>query len=308
MSAALGSRLLLGAAALLLISAPGPAEADAEDREIAMANLLGRMGEVIRWNRPTGIDDIETRRTSCRDGIKEAKAEGVRSSDVITSNEFGGHPKAKKVGKEWAVKVSDLGWFCDDLDLRLDYWDLITQLEYGFYVRGRIDKGLDAEEQRTVTGDQVKTIYDKGKRCSAALATQLERGLDPTSELDIFGKKLPVSEAAAMCLSYKTYGDQLDAAWQVRFVELAKKYQDVGIKGDRLDLFVFYDGVEFYLKGCKSSTSDPKKLKKAKVLFQWLTDSASDQITIRKYTFKGDKYKVSEKQYWLEAKAYRGCK
>jgi hypothetical protein len=52
---------------------------------------------------------------------------------------------------------------------------------------------------------------------------------------------------------------------------------------------------------------DPKALKGQKALFQWLTDG-NDVITIRKFSFKGDKYTITEKEFLTEGAAYRGCR
>ena len=71
-------------------------------------------------------------------------------------------------------------------------------------------------------------------------------------------------------------------------------------------MFAHYD-MEWYLPGCRQSTGDPRKLKTAKVLFQWLT-AGDGTITIRKFVFKGDRYRIIDSSYHTEGRAYAGCR
>jgi hypothetical protein len=100
---------------------------------------------------------------------------------------------------------------------------------------------------------------------------------------------------------------EMAAAAKAKLEKTVALYKKAGIKGARLALFVEYHPMEWWLPGCTSSTTDPKKMKKAKKLFHWLTDSAG-YVTVRTYAFKGDKYKITEKTFDSEAKAYRGCR
>lgn len=85
------------------------------------------------------------------------------------------------------------------------------------------------------------------------------------------------------------------------------RYKALGVAGARLDLYVQNDNTYWLGKGCQKIT-DPKRLVKAKVLFQWW-DAADGTITIRKYTFAGNAVKsVTNKTYALPDKAQRGCK
>lgn len=80
------------------------------------------------------------------------------------------------------------------------------------------------------------------------------------------------------------------------------KYSAAGIAGDKLDLIAKYDGVYWRLVG-GDRTDDPKKLAKARVLFQWLEAEDKDDTrfvihTIRRYQFKGNTLAgTTEKQY-----------
>jgi len=149
------------------------------------------------------------------------------------------------------------------------------------------------------------------KRVDAALAAGIDAG--ETIESERYGMpalKLGDGKATycqpAADFAVKIAADK-KAAEKAKYDQTVALYKKAGIKGKRLELFVEYHPMEWWLPGCSSSTTDPKKMKKAKKLFHWLTDS-SGYITVRTYAFKGDKYKVTEKTYDTEAKAYRGCR
>ena len=82
-----------------------------------------------------------------------------------------------------------------------------------------------------------------------------------------------------------------------------------GIKGKRLELYVSYgmpDNTGFYAPGCGATVESLGALKKAKKLFVWL--EGADGYTIRKFSFKGDNYTVSERTYSTQEGAYAGCR
>jgi hypothetical protein len=86
-------------------------------------------------------------------------------------------------------------------------------------------------------------------------------------------------------------------------------YKKAGIKGKRLELYVSYgmpDNTGFYAAGCGSTVESLPALKKAKKLFVWL--EGPQGYTIRKFTFKGDNYTVTERTYSTQEGAYRGCR
>jgi hypothetical protein len=294
---------------LALLHAPTLATAD---REVGLANLLGAMGNAVRWEKPNpsnGDDEIRETHQRCRDALDEAKKEGVKPGDLLVGNkdQFKAHPKAKLLGEDYAVKFADAAWFCDELDKRLSYWDMVFQLDNGLDAQRRLGEGITDRDKSTVEGHEVEYWLEAGRRCKKAVEQQLAGGLLPETVIEGKRGKVMLSEAGPVCDALTAWAGVLQEAYKARFAELSEKYKAVGIGGDRLELFVYYDGQEWYLKGCQSSTEDPKQLKKAKVLFQWLTDSYG-VITVRKYSFKGDKFTISEKTFLTEAAAYKGCK
>ena len=148
--------------------------------------------------------------------------------------------------------------------------------------------------------------------CDSAIDTAIRAGakadlpikFNKTEDLTLDQLRTRCHQRAADANAWTTKA----TAWaKAKYDSVVKKYASVGIKGARLDLFVYEDGGGWLLPGCASSVDDPKQLKKAKKLFQWLT-ADDGTITVRKYTFKGDKFTKSEKAFSHEEAAYRACK
>lgn len=294
---------------MMVVCAVGGAAHANEDKDNAIANLLGALGDAIRWDGPSNQgdpDEIAHVIASCREAIADAKKEGVKPSDTITGwPGWEVNPNAKKSGDKVTFAFQDATWYCDDLAKRTKRWDLIAQIKVAQSVQSTIDKGLDADQQRESSSDLVTAFRGYQQSCTDDLAAVQAKGPD---DLEVDGAKIAQKDVPAFCEALGKYADLEQAAWDQKVQTLGAKYSAVGIKGDRLEIFVYYDDLEgWYLKGCKKSTKDPKTMKKAKALFQWLTGD-DGVITIRKYAFKGDKYKVTEKQFLTEAKAYKGCK
>lgn len=298
-------------ALFIVAAAAQPARAiSQDDRDTAISNLLGPLGDAIRWTKPEGGggDQIKDIRTRCRDAIAEAKLAGLKPTDEITAwSGFEVNPKAtaKPGGKIVTFKFADAGWYCDDLDKRTLHWDLVLRLEDGAYYQKRLGEGMTDDEKNNIAPELVDGTYDFAKRCTTALAAEIAGG---ATEVDTKNGKIKLADAAPYCDAIQKWGDVQKAAYAVRAEKVGAKYRTVGMKGDRLDLFIYYDDLTgWFLPGCKSSTMDPKVLVKQKALFQWLTGS-SGLITIRKFAFTGDKYKITETQFLDEDHAYKGCR
>jgi hypothetical protein len=162
-------------------------------------------------------------------------------------------------------------------------------------------------------GDGMGEVFvDDGKACVAETEKALKAGAPADRATTIDGRELTLAEGktqiceAMIAFGEKLTGDIADAHAAAR-AEVAAKYEAVGIKGARLELFIEYDDVYWRGKGCERVT-DLKKLAKAKALFHWL-ENADGTHTIRKYTFKGNKVKsVKDRTYLTEARAWKGCK
>jgi hypothetical protein len=286
--------MCVGAALLAAISvgtvgtaAAGPADDLGTEME-AYANLEAYLGD------STSAESLADARkaygSDCDALVAKAKKK-LGASDEIVAWRLGDHPNARKVGDKYAVKVSDLSWFCDRYRARLDELSLRSLLKSADFAASVVEHGLSDEDKKNIRGggnDQRKL----GDDC-----------------LDMAAKTGAAADVVSKCEQLGKYADLLDAEWKIAAAEFEKPFMDAGITGDRLSWFVYYGpGIEvWYLKGCKGETS-LAKIKKAKVLFQWLTDG-NGVITIRRFAWKGDKLaKQTEKRYLTEKAAYRGCK
>jgi len=283
----------------------GLARADARDDLASHLSWYAIVGD--RAN--PSDEELKRTKEDCLAEIAAAKKHGVKDTDTIRNLDFGAHPKATPIKEGFGyvyyeVSVAEAGWFCEQFTGR------ITNLR----LRKAIGDAYDAE---TWLGDakpeDSETRFDISKHpkaCLDAIDAATTAGVPASTELDIKAGKVTLSDARAHCTEmlakFKAFETEVRQHTDKKQAALEAKYKAVGIKGKRLELFAYYD-MEWYLPGCGSSTGDPKKLKKAKKLFQWLTGD-DGLITIRKYTFKGDNYTITEKTTYSEDKAYKLCR
>lgn len=313
------SRILV--TALALAALPRIAHADAN----AAGSSLGNYAQYIGWMQEYGTA-IDARDESVTHDPKDCFAAIEKNSgdtnadDKIEAGGFKSVPGAVKLfNGRYQVPFSKGKWICQTYrDLRATILAvhpleaIVGELE-DTQIREDSFEALDwyliATGQQKVEGGAYQARADQ---CTAAIDQAIADGAKPDVKV-LYKKKydLTLDELRAKCQAQTDQGGDYAAkvnAWAKEKYETVKaKYTAVGIKGKRLDLFIYNDGGEWYLPGCTKSTADPKALKKAKKLFAWLT-APNGTITIRKYVFKGDKYKLTEKQYDLDAKAYKGCR
>jgi hypothetical protein len=177
-------------------------------------------------------------------------------------------------------------------------------------------RGLDMLEMLPPehVGDGGAGALATAEQCAPALDEAIKKGAATDAALTISTNLPPMTLEEArtkICGAYvdkaKSFTGAVEASRKAAYEKIAAPYIKLGVKGDRLELFVSYESAPFYDKGCKAEILDIKKLVKAKVLFHWL-DASDGTITIRKYTIKGNSYKISEKTYDRQAQAYKGCR
>ena len=158
----------------------------------------------------------------------------------------------------------------------------------------------------------VQGMSKKPQACLDALAAMTKEGKGDDEKLGLY-PEMTIASARAMC--EKTLVDATAFEKAVTGREdgkrstVERKFKDAGAKGDRFKLFVDNElsGFPWYEPGCETEVTDPRDLARAKVLFQW-TNGKSGGTLVSKYTFTGDKYKVSARELFTEAKAYAFCK
>jgi hypothetical protein len=303
-------KTMFAAAALAVMTLPlaPPAHADARarldlDQLVIQAFVLLQYAEYGAW-REDQLKDADPK--ACRAALAGFKKKGIKDSDTLSHSGFKAHPKAEPADGSYRIRFADAGWVCDQLAAERE--------RQGFLVP--IAAGLQLEQWMTLVkpedaGSVKGQLVPKAEGCVKAIDAALAAGVSDTTKVRGPAGEVTMAEARPRCVKLVEAAKEFEAKVTGREEEKRKKalakYQAVGIKGKRLELFAYYDNIEWYYAGCQSSTDDPKKLKAAKALFQWLTDS-NGVITIRKYSFSGDNYKVSEKTFYTERAAYKGCR
>jgi hypothetical protein len=306
MQASIKITMFVGAAILSAARPAGatPAE-DLGNQMEAYANIEANLGD--NTSPETLADARKTYGKDCDALVAKAKKQLKKPDAEIIGYRLNDHPNARKVGDKFAVKVADAAWFCDRYRTRLDELALRFMVDESKGYEVTVKAGF-TEDQRNDLRSGGQDARKRGADCTAITALMTKRGTAADFAIKTPRNEVKLSDMPAVCAMFGTYADLRDTEWKAVSKKFEKPFTDAGITGDRLSWFVYYGpGIEvWYLPGCKGETS-LAKIKKAPVLFQWLT--GNDGITIRRFQFKGDKLvSQTDKQYLTEAGAYTGCR
>jgi hypothetical protein len=271
-----------------------PVLAAADVRDDVESQLHSDAFRLSRFN----IDELKEF-GKCRAAL--AKARKLKPTTRLQSGFFNVHPKAVQDGSDWVITVADIPWLCDEIDRAMVRGSLAASLADAKRYRDTLAARPELDPRaRLGDGDHDR---DRAKACEAAVAA--ERATGATS-LAWNGTTYDLAEAAELCKSLAAWSEHMNRSAEANFEKVAPPYRALGIDGDRLRLFVQYANVSFRGRGCEK-IDDDAVLARQKYVYQWL-ENADGTHTIRKYTFKGNRYTVSEKRYLTEARAYAGCK
>lgn len=236
----------------------------------------------------------------CRATLALAKKK-LKPTDKLRSSNFKLHPKAVQDGDDYVIAVADIPWICDEIDRVMARGTLVVALDEGAQKAAAL-AAKPAPDERVRIGEGAYYL-EQSKTCAAAVAKEVASG---ATQIEWMSKTYVLADAATSCQALAAWGAYLNQSGEANFEKVAPRYRAVGVDGERLRLFVQYDNVSFRGKRCEI-IDGVAPLAKAKYVYQWL-ENADDTHTIRKYTFSGNRYKISEKTYLTEAKAYKGCK
>jgi hypothetical protein len=289
---------------VIAVAITGTARAD-------KAQDLGKLaGELVKYADYTGpvasenADGLRQRKkTSACPALVAAAQKKLAPDDPVKSWAFARHPKQQ----DNTVKVADLMWFCEEYVRTIDRSLLAAIALTAVSAKHSLDNGLNDTQKQGVEGFQVDHLHATAKECTKLVDAAKASGMAADAKIRTVVREVRFDEMPALCEAIGKHADQLKAVFVEKFEKAAAKYKAIGIAGKRLEIFAYYNGMEWYLPGCKASTADPRKLKAAKRLFQWLT-APDGTITIRTYTFTGDNYSVAEREFPTEARAYAGCR
>lgn len=296
---------LAAALAPATASAGSAAEQVAADLETTLAYL-----PALRESPAERLYGGEGSAAECKKAVAKGQKAGLKDTDRIYAWRF--------------RELEDDVHFDDDREPYLELGEIATLCDEYDLLRKMVPAaGMQAEllEQVTIyaqqdpkdlAADLGQQFVAKGQKCVEVTDQAIRDGAPGDRRTRIGTLELTLAEGraqiceAAIAFGGKFAGD-IKAAKQAEFDRVAAKYKKVGIKGDKLKVFVENDNIDWMTKGCQTLT-DLKKLAKAKKLFQWW-DAPDGTITIRTYTFKGNKVKsIKNKQYAFPEHAYKGCK
>lgn len=158
----------------------------------------------------------------------------------------------------------------------------------------------------------VKNWRIAAKKCIDEVGGVIAGGADAAAKIkDVNNRELSLTEGLALCQRTYDWADGFAAETKRVAAEKAAairaKYTKLGITGDRLDTFIYYDNVQWMAAGCLAE-NNPQKLKRATTLFQWLEHS-DGTYGVRRFSFRGDKLvRTTEQRYLTSAAATRGCR
>lgn len=159
----------------------------------------------------------------------------------------------------------------------------------------------------------VQGMSKKPQACLDALAAMTKEGKADGDTIKVNWKDVTIGDARALCektlVEATAFEKEVTGREEGRRGAAERKYKEAGMKGERLKLFVDNEtgGFPWYAAGCQAEVTDPKELARAKTLFQW-TNGKNGGTLVSKYTFAGDRYKVSSRELFTEAKAYAFCR
>jgi len=305
------------------VAVAGRAHADAESdhRQLmwtaanGLANFVRGIDEVAEYGTNAGSGYLARDPKVCRDHLTKMKAEGVKGSDRVQDPLFGHFPGVaggavlEADDYNYSMAFSDGAKICERFaQLRAIVPAVAPLVEFTTPLHRRETTTMD-----DVGAEFAADLLLDGAKCEQAVDQAQATGVDRTVAINTPGGAAVRLDtfAATYCQPMLDWGnewkDSLPAYKQAQYEALIAPYVKVGIKGDRLELFLEKVG-SFLLPGCTEFADEsPKKLAKAKALFFWLTDDWG-YITVRKYKFKGNTYKITEQVFDRAADAYKACK
>jgi len=303
------NRVRVVSAFVLLLVAPSPALADDAAIKKAAERLLG-FGHAVAEMKSKGVEVaghgfLDPAPSKCTDALAEAEKAGATDETRLVAS---GWPDTLPSYQYHSSAGSSIS-LAAARDVCADYavWKPAVKAAVAVQTAQSYLRNLDADASLG------SYAVAEGKTCLEAI-----EGLGAASlevAVKIGEATMTLEEGRTLCQRLVDLGGkaskQQAAAAGAKRAEIEAKWKKVGMKGDRLKLFVENEldggGFPWYAKGCTTEITDPKKLAKAKTLFMW-TAGANGGTLVSKYVFKGNKYKETAREYFDDAKAYRGCK
>lgn len=270
------------------------------------------VAEMSREGTAVSPDDTVNDPSSCTALL--SKYADIQADELVRGMHFDQLPGAvNSSGNEYDVPFREMAQLCKRY---AELHDLIVQTRglVPDWSNSRYPVTDDLGEVRPYDGDPDDRPMTDAQTCVDHVGAAIEAGTPADIAVNFEDtERVTLNAVRERCQSiiawWPGYKAKLIAAEKKALDALYAPYRAVGIKGDRLELFVSEGAPEdgaFYLPGCDRFATDAKTMKKAKKLFVWLTGEYGE-VTLRKYTFKGDKYSMQERTFDFKESAYRWC-
>ena len=246
-----------------------------------------------------GLDKNANGVTKCMADLESYRKDG---DTEVYSAEFENYGAKRDSEYHWVLTIDQAEDICREGERDL----YVLFKDYDVIARGHIDYDRLVQFDFGVEG--VQQMIDVAKKCPAAVDAILAAKFDPSTPFHVASAKT-VGELKAMCAAGIKAGEQYIAYVDQQGKKAAEPYLKAGIKDDKLDLMLKYDGSVFLTGG--AAPDNLKKYAAASALFVWLTSDPDDAgyvvHTVDKYVFKGNRLvRTSEKTFRLKSGAKLG--
>jgi hypothetical protein len=233
----------------------------------------------------------------CAEPVSRARAANDPIPPHIIYKNFGGKP----VGDKYAITYDQADAICREASYYRDvvFKDLDLFKDLDSKINMLVTTDWSMENKDTMSTDYLTKL---GESCEQAVAVMTAAKIPASApfKLDYTGVNTIGELQTKLCDRAKDVGQNY---WKRRVEAEAKSkepYVKAGIKGDKLDLMLEYDG-SIFLTG-KRAPDGLKPYAAASTMFTWSTSDPDDNDyvihTVRKYLFKGNNLvRTSEKTF-----------
>lgn len=288
---------ILRSLGVMLVLSVGVASADDYQAFMQVRNLASRL-EKARAKLDAGKGATKF----CRDELAKSKTSGAKPDEPIYHEVFEGMAKAFKDKQDrWSIHFADAGQICDELDRIEPAARAVVQLSET--ARHLESLRNAADDPSYVSAKTLEVIKAMLVECRASINTlvPIAKAYKLTEIEFSSGPRKLATLGADICdamdkqiPAYQKLVEAAAAAAKIEWEKTLDAYRKAGADGEKLQFLGSMDGTALYAIGGKELMT-PKAKAAASVMFEVLT---GDGVTIRRYTWKGNKSTgMSQREY-----------
>lgn len=295
------TKTFITTALLITISTPAFAKSDmAPNSAVDAAHWLrdARAGEngTLQYH---GLDKNANGVTNCMADLESYRKDG---DTQVYSAEFEKFGATRDSDGHYNLTIDQ----AEDICREGEHYRYVLFKDFDVIIHGDVD--YDRLVQFDFGAEGIAQGIEEIKKCPAAVDAILAAGFAPSTPFKA-GSAKTVGELKAMCEAGIKASEKYLAYVDQQGKKAAEPYLKAGIKDDKLDLMLKYDGSVFLTGG--AAPDNLKQYAAASALFVWLTSDPDDAgyvvHTVDKYVFKGNRLvRTSEKTFRLKSGAKLG--